>query len=63
VFPNYIEVKKVWGGTMTIPVRQVQGVDLNWLKTKVTIHAHDGDISLVMVEAEAVQRAIMENMS
>jgi hypothetical protein len=63
VFPTYIEVKKRWGGTRTIPMRQVQGVDLNWWGSKVTIHTHEEDVELDMVEAKEVQQAILQNLA
>jgi hypothetical protein len=61
VFPTYVEVKKVWGGTKTIPMRQIQGVDVTWAN-KLIIHAHGDDIKLAMAEAEEVRQAILRNL-
>jgi hypothetical protein len=41
----------------------VQGVDLNWWGSKVTIHTHEEDVELDMVEAKEVQQAILQNLA
>ncbi len=61
VYPNRVEIEKVFGGTQTIPMRQIHDVKVSW-RGKLTLKTSTGDHELEILEFAEVAQAIRENM-
>lgn len=61
VYPNRVEIEKVFGGTQTIPMRQIHDVKVSW-RGKLTLKTSAGDFEFEILESAEVAQAIRENM-